>query len=138
MADTNEKLRVLLVDDDRFLADMYAMKFTAKGYDVHACLSVSDALKVLRDGFKPVVVVFDVLMPEHDGFHFLTSLVTENLRAGAYLIALTNESDDTAQKRLMELGADRVIVKATMIPSEVVNTVEEEIKKKKEAAQISL
>lgn len=131
MTDTKEKPGVLLVDDDKFLLDMYAMKFTAKDYAVHACLSASDALQVLRDGFKPVVIVFDILMPEHDGFYFLTSITTENLRGGSSLIALTNESDDAAQKKLMELGTDRVIVKATMIPSEVVSIVEGEITRKK-------
>jgi CheY-like chemotaxis protein len=131
MTDTNsEKSNVLLVDDDRFLIDMYCMKFTAQGYNVHACLSVADALQVLRGGFKPAVIVFDVVMPEHDGLYFLTTIATENLRGGATLFALTNESEDAMQKKLMELGADRVIVKASMIPSEVVNIVGAEIMRK--------
>lgn len=131
MADIAAKTGVLLVDDDKFLLDMYSMKFTAKGYDVHACLSVSDALKTLRDGFKPEAIVFDVIMPEHDGFYFLTTIAAENLRRGAAIIGLTNESGDDTKAKITELGTDKTIVKATMIPSEVVNTVEEEIKKKK-------
>ncbi|MDP3965739.1 MAG: response regulator [bacterium] len=129
--DTAPKTGVLLVDDDKFLLDMYVMKFTAKGYDVHACLSVSDALKTLRGGFKPDAIVFDVIMPEHDGFYFLTTIAAENLRGGAAIIGLTNESGDDAKAKITELGADKTIVKATMIPSEVVNTVEEEIAKRK-------
>src|SRR3989338_6217933 len=131
MPDNNQKLSVLLVDDDKFLADMYAMKFTAIGCDVHACLSVADALQTLRDGFKPDAIVFDLLMPDHDGFFLLQSLATENLRRGALLIGLTNESDETIQAKAKELGADRLIVKASMIPSEVVNTVEGEIARKR-------
>ncbi|MDO8522366.1 MAG: response regulator [bacterium] len=131
MSDNSEKLSILLVDDDKFLVDMYSMKFTAKGYNVNACLSAADALQVLRDGFLPQAIVFDLVMPEHDGFYFLKALITENLKRGASLIALTNESNDDTKAKITELGADRVIVKATMIPSEVVGTVEEEIVKKK-------
>lgn len=133
MTDTKEKTGVLLVDDDKFLVEMYAMKFTAKNYSVHACLSVEDALQVLRDGFTPDAIVFDMVMPVHDGFYFLKALVTEELRRGAALIGLTNESGDDTKVKIMELGADKTIVKATMIPSEVVSTVEEEIAKKHRA-----
>ena len=133
MTDTNEKLSVLLVDDDKFLLDMYSVKFTAEGYNVHACLSAEDALQVLRGGFKPDAIVFDIIMPEHDGFYFVQSLIAENLRGGASLIGLTNESEDSAETKATKLGADRVIVKATMIPSEVVGAVAEEIAKKHRA-----
>ncbi len=129
---------MLLLDDDKFLVDMYSMKFTKAGYAVEACLSANDAMQALRNGFKADAIVFDIIMPEHDGFDFLETMKKEKLGAGAALIALTNESDDLQKARAVELGADRVIVKATMIPSEVVSAVEEEIKKKKEAAQISL
>ncbi|KKU39176.1 MAG: hypothetical protein UX54_C0018G0002 [Parcubacteria group bacterium GW2011_GWA2_46_39] len=71
-------------------------------------------------------------MPEHDGFDFLEALKKDKLGARAALVALTNESDDAQKSRASGLGADRVIVKATMIPSEVVSAVEEEIKRKKE------
>ncbi len=128
----NGTSNILLVDDDKFLVGMYSMKFTAKGYGVHACLSADDALQTLRDGFKPDVIIFDLVMPEHDGFYFLKSRAEENLGKGAILIALTNESDDATKTKLTGLGADRIIVKASMIPSEVVGAVEEEIKKKKE------
>ena len=133
MTDTNEKLSVLLVDDDKFLLDMYSVKFTAEGCNVHACLSAEDALQVLRGGFKPDAIVFDIIMPEHDGFYFVQSLIAENLRGGASLIGLTNESEDSAETKATKLGADRVIVKATMIPSEVVGAVAEEIAKKHRA-----
>lgn len=132
-----QKGNVLLLDDDKFLVDMYCMKFTKAGFAVEACLGANDALQVLKNGFKPDAIVFDIVMPEHDGFYFLEILKNGKLAGKSVLIALTNESNDAQKARAMELGADRVIVKATMIPSEVVSAVAEEIKKKKEAAQIS-
>lgn len=125
------KGNVLFVDDDKFLVDMYSMKFTAAGYVVQACLSVADALSFLREGFSADAIVFDVLMPEQDGFAFLETLKKERLTPSATLIALTNQSNDSERERAEHLGVDRYIVKASMIPSEVVSVVGEEIAKKR-------
>ena len=115
-----EKGNILLVDDDKFLVDMYSVKFTSSGYQVQACLSAHDALEALRGGFS-----------EQDGFSFLQAVANERLAPSAILIALTNQSDDSERAKAEELGADRYIVKASMIPSEVVSVVGEEISKLK-------
>ena len=132
MDDTQTKKgSVLIVDDDKFLADMYSVKFVREGYAVGAYLSVVDALAALRKGFKPDVVLFDLVMPERDGFAFLQSLRDEGLAKGAGLVALTNQSDDFERAKAEELGCDRYVIKATAIPSEVVAIVGEEIAKKR-------
>lgn len=132
MADTPPADRgdILLVDDDQFLLDMYAMKFTQAGFAAHTAPSSDDALKALREGLQPRAIVFDIIMPEGDGFYLLETIQTEHLNKGAALIALTNEMNDDEQKRIMDLGASKYIVKATLIPSEVVNSVMQEIDKK--------
>ncbi len=123
------KGNILLVDDDKFLIDMYAMKFTAAGFQVHACLSVADALKTLKGGFAADAVMFDLVMPEQDGFSFLETLKTEHIAEKAVRIALTNQSDDAEKARAESLGVDRYFVKAGMIPSEVVAAVSAEMEK---------
>ena len=120
---------VLLVDDDKFLLDMYIMKFVKEGYIAHGCLSVSDALKTLHSGLTPDAVVFDLTMPEYDGFYLLKTIHEENLVPHAVLIALSNQMEDADRTRAKELGADDFIVKATKIPSEVVNIITELIQK---------
>lgn len=127
---TDTKGKVLLVDDDKFLADMYSMKFTQEGYEVNACLSADDALAALKKGFDPDAVLFDLVMPGRDGFSFLQALGSEKLAVRAVKIALTNQSDDQEREKALSSGADRYIVKASMIPSEVVVAVGEEVKKK--------
>lgn len=129
MTDTTKQ--VLLVDDDKFLIDMYAMKFTQQGYAVEACLSVAEALRVLQGGYSPEVIVFDIAMPERDGFSFLQALADEHLAPHALRIALTNQSDDAERAKAESLGADRYIIKASMVPSEVVSAVGEAIAKKR-------
>lgn len=125
----NAKPKVLMVDDDKFLADMYAMKFTQEGYEVESHLAACDALASLRAGYDPDVVLFDLVMPECDGFSFLDTMHKENLAPHAVKIALTNQSSDAEAARAQSLGADAFLVKATLLPSEVVDRVGEELKK---------
>lgn len=134
MTDPTTKGSVLFVDDDKFLADMYGMKFGIAGYSVQACLSVTDALAALKSGFMPDVIVFDLTMPERDGFFLLSELKSKKLAPSAVYIALTNQSEPSEKAKAESLGVDRYIVKATMIPSEVVQVVSEEVEKKKRAA----
>ena len=54
---------ILLVDDDKFLLDMYSMKFVQEGYSVQACLSGRDAIAALKAGFAPDAILFDLTMP---------------------------------------------------------------------------
>jgi DNA-binding response OmpR family regulator len=125
MTETEKKGSVLLIDDDKFMVDMYSMKFTQQGFDVHAYMSVNDAVAAIKDGLKPSVIVFDIKMPEHDGFDLLQMLNREHLAEGVLRIALTNESDEAEERRATELGADRYVIKASNLPSEVVNIVEQ-------------
>lgn len=119
---------ILLVDDDKFLLDMYSMKFVQEGFNVQTSLSARDALDVLRGGFDAHAVLFDLTMPECDGYEFLQILVKEKLAPHAVKIALTNQSTDEEKKKVLELGADDFLVKASLIPSEVVNKVKERLK----------
>lgn len=132
MTDASSKPKILLVDDDKFLLDMYVMKFQQGGFEVHGCLSTADALRVLSGGFVPEAILFDLIMPEGDGFALLEALKKDGLAKSSIKIALTNEMVEEERRRIVELGADRYIVKATMIPSEVVKTIADEIKKRNE------
>ncbi len=122
MSDTDKKT-VLLVDDDSFLLQMYSMKFTSEGFAVHTCTSVMEALQYLRQGSVADAIAFDITMPEHDGFFLLETIRNEKLGGNAKKIALTNQQSDAEKTKALELGADEYLIKATLIPSEVVNMV---------------
>ena len=125
------KQNVLLLDDDKFLADMYAVKFSSEGFNVEAHLQVKDAIQALEGGFPADAIVFDIVMQNGDGFHFLQELTERKLAARALKIALTNQSNDDDKRRAQSLGADLYLVKASLVPSEVVETVREALAKRK-------
>ncbi|HEY4519542.1 MAG TPA: response regulator [Candidatus Paceibacterota bacterium] len=131
MTNTHDtKGSVLLVDDDKFLADVYSMKFSRAGYTVHACLSVKDALSVLEKGFEPDAVVLDIVMREQDGFVFLDAIQKKGLCKKAALIALTNQDSALERGKAEQMGCCQYIIKGSTVPSELVELVGKEIAKR--------
>ena len=129
MSEENKKIKIMLIDDDRFLLDMYSLKFKNKGLDIVTADGSAQALERLRGGEKPDVILLDIIMPNMDGLELLKILRDEKLIQDVVVIMLTNQSDETEKAK--ELGADGYIVKATTIPSEVVDQVLEIYNKKK-------
>ncbi len=124
MSDPTSPKKILLLDDDTFLLDMYAIKFRKSGYDVKTADSTDAGLKLVRDGYVPDIMLVDIVMPGIDGLEFVSTVRAEKLAPAAIVIMLTNQgsSDDVARSH--KLDVDGYIVKATTIPSEVLAEVE--------------
>jgi two-component system, chemotaxis family, chemotaxis protein CheY len=114
------KHSVLIVDDDKFLLEMYHKKFERAGLATDVASNGLEALEKLRGGDKPDIMVFDIIMPSMDGLELLETIRKENLNPDATVIMLTNESDQAKIEKAKSLGIKGYIVKATAIPTEVV------------------
>jgi len=119
----SQKKKIFLVDDDQFLLNMYTIKFTNSGFEVESATTGQAALQKLRDGFSPDAVLFDIVMPSMDGLELLSHVKEEKLATGARFIALTNQGQTTDIERAQALGVSGYIVKASTIPSEMVEEV---------------
>ena len=111
--------RIFLVDDDRFLLDMYALKFKNAGHEVTAFQTGDDALAALRKGPAPDAMLLDVVMPGMTGFETLETMRRENLAPSTKVIILSNQGQDADIEKAKELKAAGYIIKASAIPSEV-------------------
>jgi CheY-like chemotaxis protein len=111
--------RLYLVDDDRFLLDMYAVKFKAAGHEVTAFSGGEDVLKALREQPAPDALLIDIVMPGMTGFEILEVMKRENLAPTMKVIVLSNQGQESDIASAKELGADGYIIKASAIPSEV-------------------
>ena len=123
--------KIFIVDDDSFLLDMYALKFSQAGYEVTTALGALPALEKLRGGFVPDVILLDIVMPVVDGFEFLEKMRTEALAPAAIHIVLANRGQEADIARAKELGAAGFIVKASTTPAEVITQVADIISKVK-------
>jgi DNA-binding response OmpR family regulator len=126
--DTPQKL-ILIVDDDTFLLDMYAMRFTQAGFKVDTAMNAAQTLEKLKAGLVPDVMLLDVVMPAVDGFELLEQINAEKLVPNTIKIYLSNLGQEQDIARGKTLGAASYIVKANSTPSEVVAHVQEVMQK---------
>lgn len=127
----NKKKKVMIVDDDQFLIDMYSLKFSKAGFEVGSATKGEEALEKLREGFDPDILILDVVMPSLDGIGILEKIRQEKFADKAVVVMLTNQGQKSDIDRARKLKVDGYIVKATTIPSEVVEEVLNIYNKKK-------
>jgi CheY-like chemotaxis protein len=120
---------IFLIDDDRFLLDMYSVKFQKSGLHVDVANGSSLALQKLREGYVPDIILLDIIMPTMDGIELLEIIRAEKLVPNTTIVMLTNQADDEDKARTLDI--DGFIVKAMTIPSEVVTIVLDLYKKHK-------
>ncbi len=121
MESDKKNLKILLIDDDKFLLDMYILKFKKSGLDIETAPNGAVALDKIRSGSNYDIILSDIIMPSMDGIEMLKLLRQEKLLPEATVIMLTNQADD--YEKAKALGVDGYIIKATTIPSEVVEKV---------------
>lgn len=115
--------KIFIVDDDKFLLDMYTFKFKEKGFDVTQAFGSVDALNKLKGGIVPDLMLLDVVMPTMDGFELLSVIKNEKLAPNAKVIILSNLGQPTDVEKGRTLGANGYVIKASATPSEVVEKV---------------
>ena len=121
MSDT--KIKVLLVEDDIMLADMYTMKFTNEGFEIWRGANGIEGLKQLADHGAPDIILLDVIMPQMDGFTMLGKVKENEQWKNVPVILLTNLGQDNDVKKGIAMGANDYLVKANFTPAQVVEKV---------------
>lgn len=122
--------KIILLDDDSFLLDMYSMKFKKSGYDVFSFNDSQACIDKLREGFNPDIIVSDLVMPAIDGIGFLKNIREQGLAGHATLIVLSNQGEQEYIDKAKAYDISGYIIKALSTPSEVVEKVEEIYNKK--------
>ena len=117
-----DKIKVLLIEDDKMIIDMYTLKFTQEGYEVFQAENGKDGLaSALKN--KPDVILLDIILPQMDGFSVLKELKEDNDLKNKPVILLTNLGQDGDVKKGLELGATDYLIKANFTPQQVVDKV---------------
>ena len=118
--------KIVIIEDDRAINQMYRMKFEANGFDVRIAYDGKAGIDLVRD-FSPDIVLLDLQMPEITGDEVL-KLIRQNPKLrDLKVIILTNTSAEEAPATLDELKPNDYIVKAEMTPTQVVERTKEMI-----------
>jgi DNA-binding response OmpR family regulator len=119
---TQKTNTVLLVEDDEFLQRMYASKLQSDDLEVITASDGEKALEIMKE--KEIdLVILDILMPKKDGFQVLIEIRSDPKNKKIPVIMLTNLGETEEIKEAKKLGANEYIIKAHMMPSEVLEVV---------------
>jgi len=120
----NIKPKILIIDDDFFLLDMYILKFQEAGFDIETAKNGAEALEKLKSkNLNPDVILLDILMPSMDGFEFLKIVKDKNIAPNSKIIVLSNVGQKEEIDKSLNLGAKDYIIKAHHTPSEVMEKI---------------
>lgn len=126
----NTRYKILLIDDDKFLIDMYSLKFKENGLDVDTVFGGQEALDKIKENDAFDIILMDLIMPAMDGFELLEKIRSENLANHSAIIILSNQGQKSDIDRVSCFSVDGYIIKASTIPSEVLANVLEIADKK--------
>ena len=116
--------KILLVEDDQSLREIYGIRLTAEGYEIVPAGDGEEALAVaVRE--RPDLIISDVMMPKISGFDMLDILRSTPETKDIKVIMMTALSSDAQRERGESLGADRFLVKSQVGIEDVVNAVHE-------------
>ena len=122
--------KIMVVEDDASLREIYSIRITAEGYEVVSAGDGEEALAVaVRE--KPDLILSDIMMPKISGFDMLDILRSTPEIAHIKVVMMTALSADDQRQRGERLGADRYLVKSQVGIEDVINTIHEVLGDKK-------
>lgn len=118
-----QKKKILVIEDDRTLARLYATKIEKSGYEVAVAFDGEEGLEKVSS-FQPAGVLLDIIIPKLDGFSVLAEMKKNSNMKNIAVILLTNLGQDDDVSKGKELGARDYLVKSEFTPSEIVRKME--------------
>ena len=128
--------KILLVEDDQSLREIYGIRLTAEGYEIVPAGDGEQAL-ALAVKEKPDLIISDVMMPKISGFDMLDILRSTPETKDIKVIMMTALSSEDQRERGEALGADRFLVKSQVGIEDVVNAVHEVLDTKPENTAVN-
>lgn len=125
----NEK-KILLVEDDSFVSDIYQKKIESEGFKIITAENGVEAIKKLNE-LIPDLILLDIVMPYMDGMDVLKEIKANEKWKNIPVILLTNLSEKEKIEEAIGIGANDYLIKSHFTPSEVIGKVNLILKKDK-------
>ena len=120
--------KILLVEDDQFLIDIYTTKLKDSGFSVEVAKEGESALRKLNEE-KFDLLLLDIVLPQIDGWEILEKIKNEKPKTknleNLKIVILSNLGQKEEVERGLKLGATKYLIKAHYTPSEVVEEIKE-------------
>ncbi|MFA6525878.1 MAG: response regulator [Candidatus Buchananbacteria bacterium] len=119
---SDKKLKVLLVEDDQMIVEMYKLKLETDGFEVFVTDKGSEAIE-LAGKEKPDIILLDIILPEIDGFSILQEIKSDSATKKIPVMMLTNLSQESDQEKGTQMGAAGYFVKAQHTPADIMTEI---------------
>jgi len=119
-----KKPSILIVEDEKVLAEMYLDKFTQAGYQVYLAFTAEDGIEVAQEK-KPDLVLLDILLPRANGVEFLRQIRDVKKIASTPVVAFSNYDDPKTRAEAKSFGAKEYLLKTDYTPSEIIKKIKE-------------
>lgn len=114
--------KILIIEDEEYLADMYKIKFESEGYVVVVAIDGETGIK-LAQSVKPDLILLDLVLPRMDGFQVLEKLRHDGRTKDIIIYILSNLGQDEEIKKGFEEGANGYLIKANLTPAQLMDYV---------------
>ncbi|MDP2671474.1 MAG: response regulator [bacterium] len=122
-----EKIKVLLIEDEKEVLELYKLKLTLDDYTVFTAESGQEGLdKALKE--KPDLIYLDIKMPEMDGFEVLQHLRAEEATKDIPVVILSNFDEQDMIEKGLTLGANEYLIKSQFSPEQISSKVKNWVK----------
>lgn len=115
-------MKVLLVEDEEMIRDLYARQLTKSGFMVNAVGTGEDALKALGEQAFDLLLL-DIMLPGINGLQVLRDFKVKNPNSKMSVIMLTNLGQETVIKEGFDLGANAYLIKTSYTPDQIIQEV---------------
>jgi DNA-binding response OmpR family regulator len=120
--------KILLIEDDPFLSEIYMTKFEEAGFEISAAQDGMLGLAKIKE-YMPDLLLLDIVMPNMDGFELLRAIKQDAELKHIPVVILSNLGEQENVEKGFEFGAEAYIIKAHYTPTEVVAKVKEILSK---------
>jgi CheY-like chemotaxis protein len=104
------RLRVLVVDDIKDVADTCAMLIELSGHEVRSAYTGASALEI-AEAFRPQVILSDISLPDFDGYELARRVRATPWGRDAVLVAITGWGDESREGRSLQAGFSHHLTK---------------------------
>ena len=120
----NKGVKLVIVEDDKFLRDLIVRKLTTEGFLVREAESGEQGLEVLRED-PPQLLLLDILLPGMSGYEVLEAIRNDEKLKSVPVVMLSNLGQKEEIEKAESLGAKDFLIKAKYTPGEIVTRVKE-------------
>jgi len=119
--------KILIIEDEKMLGEMYRDKFIQAGFDAVLAETAEQGVEATRKE-KPDLILLDILLPRTNGIGFMQWLKKEKELSSIPVIAFSNYDDPKTKKEAVELGIKDYLIKTNYTPQEIVDKVKSYLK----------